>query len=250
MFPRIIAHRGAMAEAPENTAAAFNRAMDYPVDGIEFDVQLSRDGVPVIFHDATLKKINQSRKPVSAYSYSELCRMDWGSWFSSRFKGEPVLTLDQVLLNYGSKTQLLVEIKSRGLTEMPPSEARLAEVVPARLQALVPDLWRSLPMIVSFNPEVIARAAEYAPQLQYGWNLKTERMPPVDRHGYLRALSLPLRKMTRRFVDRCHEGGLTVMTYSCNTVKQAQWALNIGVDVIMTDDPGKICRCLRPENCT
>ncbi len=249
MIPRIVAHRGAMAEAPENTAAAFRRALDYPIDGIEFDVQLSRDGVPVIFHDATLKKINQSKKPVSAYSYPELCRMDWGAWFSGRFKGEPVLTLDEVLSQYGSRTQLLVEVKSRGWDELPPSEAILAEMVPARLQELVPDPWRSLAMIVSFNPGLIGRAAEYAPQLQYGWNLKTERMPPGDRPGYLRALSLPLRKMTRRFVDRCHEWGLLAMTYSCNTVKQARWASDIGVDVIMTDDPGKICRCLRPEKC-
>jgi len=242
--PWIIAHRGAMAEAPENTAAAFNRALDYPIDGIEFDVQLSRDGIPVIFHDATLKKINQSKKLVSAYSYPELCRMDWGAWFSGRFKGEPVLTLDQVLLDYGAKTKLLVEIKSRGvneLDELSPSEAMLAELVPARMQELVPDPWRSLSLIVSFNPRVIARAAEYAPKLQYGWNLKAERLPPADRPGYLRALSLPLRKMTRRFVDCCHEEGLAAMTYSCNTARQARWALSIGVDVIMTDDPGKIC---------
>src|SRR6056297_1993646 len=98
MFPWIIAHRGAMAEAPENTAAAFDRALSYPLDGIEFDVQTSRDGVPVLFHDSTLKKINQTKNPICVYSYEALCRMDWGAWFSSSFSGEPILSLETVLL--------------------------------------------------------------------------------------------------------------------------------------------------------
>jgi len=250
VFPWIIAHRGAMAEAPENTAAAFERALDYPIDGIEFDVQLSRDGIPVIFHDSTLKKINQSKKPIFAYSYQELCRMDWGAWFSVAFRGEPILTLDQVLLNYGTKTRLLVEVKSEGAKNLNASAAGLAELVPQQVQSLVPDECLHQVMIISFDPLIIARAAEFAPQLQYGRNLRANRENPRDWPDCLRAVSLPLRKMTQQFVNRCHERGLRVMTYSCNTLRQAEIALNMGVDVVMSDDPGRICRYLKPEVCS
>jgi glycerophosphoryl diester phosphodiesterase len=111
--PWIIAHRGARVSAPENTRSAFDAALAYPIDGIELDVQMSKDEVPVLFHDQTLAKIYGGLRRVSDFSYDHLKRYDWGSWFSRFYQGEPLLTLEETLKDYAEKTRLLIEIKSQ-----------------------------------------------------------------------------------------------------------------------------------------
>ncbi|HMA86760.1 MAG TPA: glycerophosphodiester phosphodiesterase family protein [Desulfosalsimonadaceae bacterium] len=241
MSPWIIAHRGAMAEAPENTRAAFEKALDYPIDGIELDVQLSRDGVAVIFHDASLKKINGTRRPVSAYTYSELCRMDWGAWFSPVFAGEPILTLEETLEKYGRQTRLLIEIKTDGASGDRTSNRVLAHTVVDLMTAVLPPQLIEKMMVLSFDPDIIATAMRRAPHLTYALNLKTEKFPRRDWPVRLYAASLPIHKMNTRFVANCQSSELRVMTYSCNTETLVDKALGVGVGVIMTDDPGNIC---------
>lgn len=240
MFPWIIAHRGAMAEAPENTRAAFNRALGYPIDGIELDVQLTRDGVPVIFHDRDLKKINGSRRPISSYDYSELCRMDWGAWFAEAFSGEAILTLEEALLAFGAKTRLLVEIKSDKSADFQTVNRYLAQKIPEMIEKNIPSIFIDQIMVLSFDSHIISTAMAGAPTLKYGLNLKTEKFNVTDWAGNLYAVSLPFHKINARFVNHCHANGLTVMTYSCNTGKKVDDALGMGTDVIMTDDPGSI----------
>ena len=244
MFPWIIAHRGAMAEAPENTRSAFDLALNFPIDGIEFDVQLSRDGVPVVFHDSNLKKINGSRRAISSYRYEALCQMDLGKWFDSAFSGERLLSLEEVLLEYGAKTRLLVEIKSDGSRENQEKDQSLSHMVPDMIKRIVPETFFAQILILSFDANLISAAMQRAPDLKYGWNLKTAKLTISDFVGNLCSVSLPIRKITSRFVDYCHTNGLIAMTYACNTKKQLDKALAMGVDVIMTDAPGRICSYL------
>src|SRR6185503_14444987 len=79
--PLILGHRGASAVAPENTLAAFSRAMSDGADGIEFDVRLSRDGVPVVIHDANLNRTAGVARRVSDLTAKELQEIDVGGWF-------------------------------------------------------------------------------------------------------------------------------------------------------------------------
>ncbi|MBV9957612.1 MAG: glycerophosphodiester phosphodiesterase, partial [Acidobacteria bacterium] len=81
----IIGHRGASAAAPENTLVAFERAMADGADGVEFDVQLARDGVPVVIHDATLRRTGLKEGLIAELSSNELARTDVGTWFNRRF---------------------------------------------------------------------------------------------------------------------------------------------------------------------
>ncbi len=239
-FPWFIAHRGAMAEAPENTRAAFEKALSYPVDGIELDVQLSRDGVPVIFHDASLKKINGTRKPVSAYTYSNLCQMDWGAWFSKAYAGEPILTLEETLNQFGRRSRLLIEIKADRVNAGQTENRALAHQTVDLIQNIIPAERIEKIMVLSFDTDIIATAMRRAPQLTYGLNLKTEKLLPWDDPVNLYAASLPIHKISARFAAHCHSIGLKAMTYSCNTKATLNKALGMGTDVIMTDDPGSI----------
>ncbi len=103
--PLIIAHRGASALAPENTFAAFRRAMEDKADGIEFDVRLAKDNVPVVFHDSTLNRLVKIDGRVSAFTSEELQKLDVGSWFNEKhpaefddkFSAETVPTLTRLL---------------------------------------------------------------------------------------------------------------------------------------------------------
>jgi len=106
--PWIIAHRGARTEAPENTYAAFDKALTYNLDGIELDVQLTRDGVPVLYHDRTLYKISGLRKYISDLTYDELLSHDFGAWYSPAFSGETILTLKETLERYVHRTRCAI----------------------------------------------------------------------------------------------------------------------------------------------
>jgi glycerophosphoryl diester phosphodiesterase len=95
--PLILGHRGASAEAPENTLAAFARAIEAGADGIEFDVRLSRDHVPVVIHDESLKRTGRRDVAVASMDATELMKEDVGSWFQvSRFDSQCVPSLQQV----------------------------------------------------------------------------------------------------------------------------------------------------------
>jgi glycerophosphoryl diester phosphodiesterase len=93
----VIAHRGASGACPENTLAAFRRAVEVGARMIELDVQLTRDGEVVVMHDWTLDRTTDGSGPVRERSRNEIGRLDAGSWFGSAFRGEPVPTLADVL---------------------------------------------------------------------------------------------------------------------------------------------------------
>jgi glycerophosphoryl diester phosphodiesterase len=117
--PLILGHRGASAVAPENTLAAFSRAIADGADGIEFDVQLSRDHVPVVIHDASLRRTALIDRRVSELTSTELQAMDVGSWFDQRaqspgesYSGEKLPTLVEVFRLFSSKSGVLyIEMK-------------------------------------------------------------------------------------------------------------------------------------------
>ncbi len=102
--PLIIAHRGASAEAPENTLAAFDRALARGADGIELDVRMTRDGVPVVFHDATLTRLAGRRRRVATLTHADL--------HSVRIHGQTIPTLADVLDLIGDRAAAQIELKA------------------------------------------------------------------------------------------------------------------------------------------
>lgn len=117
----IIAHRGAPNHAPENTLAAFDRALALGFNHVELDAQLSADGVPVVFHDETLDRTTDGAGPLAARTLAELKRLDAGAWYGAVFRGERIPTLEEVLVRYRGKAYLHLELKSE--------EAKLPSVV-------------------------------------------------------------------------------------------------------------------------
>jgi len=116
----VIAHRGGSDAAPESTLAAFGHAMRAGADGIEFDVRFTRDHVPVLMHDTTMDRTTNCRGSVSRFTYRQIERCDAGSWFSHRFRGERVPSLETALAyirSHSSTERVFVHVKDSGMAE-------------------------------------------------------------------------------------------------------------------------------------
>lgn len=113
-FPTLFAHRGLAARYPENTLASFAAARREGCRAVEFDVQLSADGVPVVFHDDDLARLTGDPRRVDALTYAELRRLDVGAFKGPRFAGERIPTLDETLGAWGGAGLANVELKAGG----------------------------------------------------------------------------------------------------------------------------------------
>ncbi len=111
--PLLIAHRGYSAIAPENTLASFRAASHEPVWGVEFDVHLSAEGIPMVIHDSTVDRTTNGRGKVAKKTVRQLQSLDAGSWFHPQFANERIPTLEQVLTLFSSlPVTLFIEIKA------------------------------------------------------------------------------------------------------------------------------------------
>ncbi len=239
--PLLVAHRGGMVATPENSGPAFKCALGCPIDGIEFDVQLSSDDVPVVYHDRTLYKINGKRRHVFDYTYSELKEMDMGGWFSDQFAGERILTLEQVLKKYSGKTSLLVEIKSREADRRKGVSELLVDSVAALLKEYVAEKDMVNTYLLSFDLDVLKKIHRINPSWQCVLNVDHPALSKRVLPDWIYACGVALKKLKPGFVEYLHDKGVNVMTYSCNNPNDVSKALGLGVDVMLTDDPEWLC---------
>lgn len=126
-----VAHRGWSSRAPENTMAAIRLALADPdIEWIEIDVQLSKDHIPVVIHDYTLRRTTNGKGDVNSLTAAELTALDAGKWFSQKYQGEPVPTLEQVLKEAVGRCKLNIELKTDGI-RYPMIEQKVAECIRA-----------------------------------------------------------------------------------------------------------------------
>lgn len=248
--PWIVAHRGARDEAPENTAAAFDRALTYGIDGIELDVQMTADGVPVLYHDRTLWKIAGSRRRIASLRLSELQTVDWGRWYHPDFAGEPLLTLEETLYRYLPRTRLFIEIKSRSGPRRPdPVESVQAVGRLLRRPDLEAHAARRA-FVLSFDLEVLRRLRQGFPELRCVWNLpertaeKALAQAPAEGREWW-GCCVRLQDLGRSLVEKAHGRGMRCFTYSCNTPAQLRKVRPLAPDAVLTDRPGWLCRTVR-----
>src|SRR5215204_3145175 len=175
--PLIIAHRGASALAPENTFAAFRKAIAGGAEGIEFDVRLTRDGETVVFHDATLARVSDRRNLVSSLTAEELQTIDVGSWFARRkahppsedFSGETIPTL-RALLDFLKDFQglIYIELKCREseIEKLSKAVCAIISASPLLPQIIVNSfLLEVIPAVRRHCPQEVKTAALFAPKI-------------------------------------------------------------------------------------
>lgn len=245
--PWIVAHRGGLRDAPENTRAAFDAALDHPVDGIELDVQMTRDGVLVLHHDGNLLKVNGGARRIADLTYAELSDRDWGGWYDASYAAERILTLEEALRRYIGRTRIMVEIKSFLRDRRHGRSYHIAVKVLDILEREVPASRADHVFVLSFDPEVLRHPRREATHRRFVLNTlnpKSVMNTSVSRPNGLYAYCTPVAKLSAEFVDYAHGAGKRVMTYACNTPRQVDKARCAGVDVIMTDRPAWIFQYL------
>ena len=168
-LPRLVAHRGALREAPENTLAAFARAAERGARWVEFDVQLSADGVPFLLHDETMDRTTDGQGPAACRPWAELAALDAGARCSPAFAGERIPTLGQALA-FCAAHALGVNVEIKPGADAAGRVAREAETG-AAVAAAVARLWPAglpVPLLSSFSGTALVAARRAAPRLPRG----------------------------------------------------------------------------------
>lgn len=237
--PLRIGHRGAAGEAPENTLASFDLAWRQGVDGIEFDVQLSSDGVPVVIHDPRLLRTTSGSGWVWEHRASVLRRLDAGSWFNRRYR------LRSRERYAGARIPLLSEALHWAMTRHCRAFVEIKdyrESVAARVIEEIDraDAWPWV-HVLSFDLPTLHRVRELKGQAQVGLDF-SGRLMPIRRALKLGAAALlpHWAIASRRFIRRAHRAGLQVFPWTVNYPLHMQRKILEGVDGLITNYPARL----------
>lgn len=242
--PLVFAHRGGAALAPENTFAAFDLGLAAGADGIELDVHLSADGVPVVHHDATLDRTTDATGAIAARTVAELARVDAGCRFVTggrypyRGQGVGVPALLDVLRRYPDRRAIIeMKVDSAAMGIAVTNVVRKASAVDR--VCLAGYGARSAAAARAALPDAACSAAHA--EVRWALYRSWARVPArrVRYGGY----QVPehagrLRVVSPRFVADAHRAGLKVQVWTVDTESAARRLLGWGVDAVITNDPG------------
>ncbi len=236
-LPRIAGHRGAAAYAPENTLEGIHTAADMDVEWVELDVKLTKDGVPIIFHDDTLDRTTNGAGPVAEADYSHIRELEAGSWFSDSFAGIKIPSLEEAI-------EVLIE-RDLGLNlEIKPCPGREIETAEAALDVLSQYWDDHERLLISSFQQV---SLESARDLARDWNralLIGDNWPDnlTDLADYLelKCVNFNASSADEETVRRVIEAGFKTCAYTVNDPDLAREMQSWGVNCLITDVPDLI----------
>ncbi|CAN5812141.1 glycerophosphodiester phosphodiesterase [soil metagenome] len=250
--PLIIAHRGASAFAPENTLAAFKKAVEDGAEGIEFDVRLSKDGEAVVFHDADLKRIGGRDEKIIDFSFEELQKIDAGSWFNrvfpkladEKFSNETIPSLRDVLnLLNDFRGLIYIELKCKEREVEPLVKAVCKEI---SLSHLLPNI-----IVKSFRLQVIPEirrlcedvttAALFAPKIMMMLR-KEKHLLKIAQEFRADQISLHYTLVSRKFMKSAEKKNLPVTVWTVDNPRFIKRAIALGINAVITNNPASLYR--------
>jgi glycerophosphoryl diester phosphodiesterase len=251
-MPLIIAHRGASKHAPENTFAAFKRAVEAGADGIELDVRLAKDGVAVVFHDSSLKRIAGRKGKIAHYTSTELGTLDAGSWFNRHapkladpeYKNESVPTLAETLeFLKGFKGLIYIELKCKEADAQRLAKAVCGVICSSKLlsQIVVKSFkLNAIPYVKRFCPSV-RTAALFAPKIK---NIlrKDKHLLNLAEEAGADEISLHYTLATRKLMKKAAKRNLRVIIWTADHPRWIRRGLRLGLAAIITNDPARLLK--------
>lgn len=232
-----IAHRGASAYYPENTMSAFKAAVDMKADMIELDVLLSKDNIPVVFHDERLDEKTNGSGLVCDHTLSDLKKHDAGSWFDTKFKNERIPTLREVLEFSRNRILVNIEIKPEVVTEK--EESGIVELVLNLVEELGME---EVVMISSFDYRVLERLSKRETNIKSA--LLYER---VQSHGRepsrlakdynIDAFNCSEHQLIDNWVLQLNNNKIPFFIYTVNDELIMKSLIQVGAKGIFTDKP-------------
>ena len=238
----VIAHRGYSGEAPENTLAAFKKAIEANSDMIEFDIHFSKDRQIVVIHDETLERTTDGLGRVAEFPLAELKKFDAGFWFSPDFKGERIPTLSEVLNLAKGKILVNIEIKSPSHGLYSVSELAEQALKEVRQAGMLKDV-----LFSSFNPLALEKIREIEPRAYVAilyhreWNFIAE----ITKGKSFEVLNLRKDFLNKEKIDRIKGLGMMVNVYTVNEEEELRKFVDWGVNGIITNYPGRLINILQ-----
>jgi len=235
----IYAHRGANREAAENTRSAFDLALSYPIDGMETDVQLSRDGVTVLWHDGFLGKLGLPARRIDHYEYRELRAMDFAAHFGRGARPEGIMALREFIEAYRPRCRLLLEIKSGDDEDAGRREAKIRQTL-----ELAGNPGDGRVLASSFHLPSLIYAHQCAPDFPLVYNCESSQTVVdaekiVNTYPFFHGLCLHKKTLGQDMVDMLRRHNISIAVYTCNNDEEIHRALELGVDILITDLPQK-----------
>jgi len=235
-----IAHRGASSLAPENTIPAFDKALEIGVDGLEFDVQLSKDNIPVIIHDESLDRTTTGQGPVKDHALAELKKFDAGAFFAPRFSGAAIPALDEVLSRYRNENLLFnIELKNAVVSYPGIEEAVLECIGRHNLEEKT--------LISSFNHDSLVTCRRINPAVRTGLLYIEDIREPwhyVRSLGCYSAHPLFFYLQDPAILAGFKEHGIPLYPWTVNDPSQMEIFAAQGIEAIITDYPRELKKIL------
>jgi len=239
---KILGHRGAMGSAPENTLPSFRKAIEESADGVEFDVQLSADGVPVVIHDERIDRTTDAEGPVNALSARELRKLDAGSFFSSEFINTNLPLLKEVLEVIQDMDIINLELKNGNVRY----EGMEEKVIEMTKEFGVFDKT----VFSSFNHYSLKKLKEIEPTARTGVLYMAGIYQPWEYARKLDAAAIHpyYAAVVPEIIEECHKQEMSVNVFGVNESETIRKLLMMNVDAIITDYPGRAREILNEIN--
>lgn len=231
---QIIAHRGFCGEYPENTMLAYEMAKEAGCDGIELDVQLTKDQVMVLIHDESIDRTSNGKGFVKDYTYEELLRFDFSAGFMGRYGVNKIPTMNEYLdWVQGINVFTNIELKN--------SVCYYADLEDMVIEAVRQRKLENRVLLSSFNNVSILKCKRLMPEVKTAFLTET----PIWNAGryvsenQVDCFHPDLTWLTREEVNNCKEYGVKVNVWTVNTKEDMQKMKVFGVDGIFTNYPNK-----------
>ena len=235
----IIAHRGASADAPENTLAAMKLAWAQQADAIELDLWLSKDGRLVVFHDADTKRFEGTPRKISGLTWEETQQLDVGAWKAPGFKDTRIPSLDSILATIPAGHRSVLEIKCG--PEIVPELARVLRAAQCPPQQIV---------LISFNFEALRESKRMFPKMEHYFLHDYKKQSPGGQYPALAPLIIRAKEagfeglnlnynwpIDKNFVSEVKAAGLKLFVWTVDDAAVARRLTEAGVDGLTTNKP-------------
>ncbi len=240
-----IGHRGACAYYPENTMVSFRAASRMKADFLELDVQLTKDGIPVVIHDFTANRTTNGKGNIANLTYGYIKHLDAGSWFSREFTGEKIPRLEEVLEFAQNNINLNIEIKANPKSQPGETEAKTLELV--RKYNMTSRI-----LFSSFNMESLITLRNLDPEIFRGLlfeNSWKKKINPMAIMEDLEANSFHCSKSSirKKWIKEFHSQQIPVLVYTVNAKTTMNKLIEWGINGIFTNKPDVLHNVLKGD---
>lgn len=233
-----VAHRGFSSDYPENTAASFEAAIKTGAGAIELDIQVSKDGIPFVFHDHDFARMGHNSPVNEKSDFNEIKKRDIGSWFDSRFSAQRVVSLDELFLSFVKKIHLMVEIKAWVNPSLNPDYYKSLIRHLAKLADRT-NSWKNIELLC-YLPEVLENAKKTDKRFFCVLNTDEILVPEQVlkfKEMQIDAISIYIENLSSEFSKVVKKQGFPLYTFTCNDKEQVEKAIKCNVDAIMSNNP-------------